>query len=252
MRTFPALAFALGLAALAAAPLDAATVTTKTPLTNAGWTDLGAGPLLLSFRGSGVYQIADATPSIVSEGFTIPQGGSVNLNTSSHVWAMAQGASGVDAYTAPSSGPLTVSGPINAVSGGASSPFNFTATGLGTNQSVATFSGGDSVGEGGQIKISNTNAGVVAPNKYIRVANNSSFQIVNSNYSAIAFSLDDLGTIVTSPVAFASLPACAGGVKGSFAWINNASAAPTYWAAAAGGGTTAAPVFCDGTTWRYH
>jgi hypothetical protein len=76
-----------------------ATTTTKFSLTNSGWTDLGAGPLLLGFTGAGVFAIGDVTPVIpISEGFTVVRGEAFRVETSSHVWAMASGASGVTAY----------------------------------------------------------------------------------------------------------------------------------------------------------
>lgn len=82
-------------------PLGAVT-TAKFALTNAAWTDLGAGPLLLSFRGSsGVYAISDATPSLTSEGFTMIAGDSAPIKTTSHVWATSKDALGVTAYVAP-------------------------------------------------------------------------------------------------------------------------------------------------------
>jgi hypothetical protein len=84
-----------------ASPCLAATATTKFQLTNAGWTDFGAGPLHLTFRGQGVYAIADATPTLTGEGFRLISGDSVNVRTPSHVWGMATGAANVDAYVAP-------------------------------------------------------------------------------------------------------------------------------------------------------
>ena len=86
--------------ALLASPASAVT-TTKFVLANAGWTDLGTGPLLLGFAGSGVYAISDTTPSFKGEGFTMISGDSVSLNTASHVWAMSPSSSGVSAYVAP-------------------------------------------------------------------------------------------------------------------------------------------------------
>ncbi len=91
----------LALALLGASPAWAI-ATTKFTLTNGSWTDLGAGPLHLTFKGAGVYAVADATPTLpAGEGFRIASGDSVNVRTSSHVWAMAQGAAGVTAYAAP-------------------------------------------------------------------------------------------------------------------------------------------------------
>ena len=85
--------------ALAAPALAVATA--KFTLTNTAWTDLGAGPLLLNFKGSGVFAVADTTPSIpLSEGFTMLSGESFYVSTTSHVWGMAQGNPSVTAYVA--------------------------------------------------------------------------------------------------------------------------------------------------------
>ena len=78
-----------------------AVATAKFSLTNAGWTDLGAGPMLLTFRGVGVYAVGDAAPAWLAEGFSRSRGGAIRLTTTSHVWASASGAAGVDAYVAP-------------------------------------------------------------------------------------------------------------------------------------------------------
>ena len=83
-----------------ASPLLAATATTKFVLTNAAWTDLGAGPLLLSFKGDGVYAVSDTVPSLTG-GFTRARGGSIPIDTASHVWAMAASANGAAVYAAP-------------------------------------------------------------------------------------------------------------------------------------------------------
>jgi len=46
-----------------------------------------------------VFAIGDVTPVIpISEGFTVVRGEAFRVETSSHVWAMASGASGVTAY----------------------------------------------------------------------------------------------------------------------------------------------------------
>ena len=93
-------AFAL-VSLLLASPAFAVS-TAKFTLNSASWTDLGAGPLLLSFTGSGVFAIGDAAPVIpLSEGFTMIAGESVNVSTTSHVWAMAKGAPSANAYVAP-------------------------------------------------------------------------------------------------------------------------------------------------------
>jgi hypothetical protein len=95
---------AVFLAFLLTATAAEAATTTKFTVTNAAWTDLGAGPMLLSFRGTGVYAVSDTTPSLVQEGFGVAMGDSVAINTTSHVWAMAKDAANVDAYVAPISG----------------------------------------------------------------------------------------------------------------------------------------------------
>ena len=94
-----------------ASPLLAATATTKFVLTSAAWTDLGAGPLLLSFKGDGVYAVSDTVPSLTG-GFTRARGGSIPIDTASHVWAMAASANGAAVYAAPimpGGGPLVTS-----------------------------------------------------------------------------------------------------------------------------------------------
>lgn len=58
-----------------------------------------------------------------------------------------------------------------------------------------------------------------------------------------------------TPVAIASLPACAAGTKGAVAFVSDTAgaAAPTFQGAVAAGGTTAvnALVACDSAAWRY-
>ena len=89
------------LSLLLVSPLMAATTTTRFALTNTAWTDLGAGPMLLSFKGSGVFAVADTTPAIpLGEGFTMISGDSFYISSTSHVWGMAQGSAGVNAYVA--------------------------------------------------------------------------------------------------------------------------------------------------------
>jgi hypothetical protein len=96
-------AFLLALA-VSTAPTLGAVATTKYSLTNSGWTDLGAGPLLLGFNGTGVFAVSDTTPSLNSEGFGIRAGRSFPVKTTSHVWATAPSASSVNAYAAPING----------------------------------------------------------------------------------------------------------------------------------------------------
>ena len=53
-------------------------------------------------------------------------------------------------------------------------------------------------------------------------------------------------SLITTPVAFASLPA---GVTGMRAFVNNALA-PVFGAAVAGGGAVTVPVYYNGATWN--
>jgi hypothetical protein len=79
-------------------PLFAVT-TAKFAVTNAAWTDLGAGPMLVSFRGDGAFAVGDITPTIpVGEGFSILSGDSFKVDSTSHVWATSKTNSGVTAY----------------------------------------------------------------------------------------------------------------------------------------------------------
>ena len=77
-----------------------AVVTNKTALSNAGWTDLGAGPALLSFKGGAVFVVADTTPSTIpiGEGFQILSGSSFRVDSASHIWGSASGGSAASAY----------------------------------------------------------------------------------------------------------------------------------------------------------
>ena len=89
-------------ALLAVVSANAAVVTTRTPVTNAAWLDLGAGPMMLSFKGTGAYAIADTTPTIpASEGFSIAAGDTAKIKSTSHVWVMATSAAEVTAFCAP-------------------------------------------------------------------------------------------------------------------------------------------------------
>jgi hypothetical protein len=93
--------FLASAAAAIVSPLSAAVVTNKFTLANTAWTDLGPGPMLLSFRGQGVYAIGDVAPALLGGGFTRARGGSIPVNTTSHVWAMSASAANVDVYVAP-------------------------------------------------------------------------------------------------------------------------------------------------------
>jgi hypothetical protein len=78
------------LALLITSSLAFAVATTKVTLNSATWVDLGAGPAMIGPSGAVVFAIGDVTPTIpVQQGFVLsatPQ----CLNTTSHVWAMAQ------------------------------------------------------------------------------------------------------------------------------------------------------------------
>jgi hypothetical protein len=82
------------------APLEAVT-TAKFALTNTAWTDLGAGPLLLSFKGNGAFAVGDVNPAPgipAGEGFSVLSGASYRVETASHVWGSATSSSGVTVY----------------------------------------------------------------------------------------------------------------------------------------------------------
>jgi hypothetical protein len=97
-----ALALAAPLAVTQPPPARAVVATTKFLLNPTTWTDLGAGPLLVSFTGSAVYAVSDTTPTLVSEGLQIPSGTSLILgNTASHVWAISIGPGAANAFVAP-------------------------------------------------------------------------------------------------------------------------------------------------------
>lgn len=56
---------------------------------------------------------------------------------------------------------------------------------------------------------------------------------------------------VTSVSSLGGLPAAAANLTGARALITDASSEPTFYGIAAGSSTTIAPVWCDGTNWRY-
>jgi hypothetical protein len=90
---------ASALALVLVSPLAEAVATAKYALTNTGWQDLGVGPMLLSFRGNGVFAVGDVTPVIpVGEGFSVLSGASYRVETASHVWGSATGSAGVTVY----------------------------------------------------------------------------------------------------------------------------------------------------------
>lgn len=95
----------------------ASSQTTKTPLNNASWTDLGAGPLFLSTIGGSWYAVSSTTPSLVQEGFPVPPGG-VPVNSTEHVWARLDTDFIGNAYTYTLvAGTLTFSWPGNCGNG---------------------------------------------------------------------------------------------------------------------------------------
>lgn len=84
------------------ARLEAATSTTTILLNTSTWTDLGAGPMLLSGNGSMVYAVADTAPTLTGGvGFPVPSGTAVTVNTTSHVWGLATNPYNVKAIVAP-------------------------------------------------------------------------------------------------------------------------------------------------------
>lgn len=90
-RTFLALAatLALALAWLGSLALAATTTTTVT-LSGSAYTDLGAGPMLLSSNnGDMTYQVSDSQPSPGLSGHIVRQGVSRDfVQTTAHVWAI--------------------------------------------------------------------------------------------------------------------------------------------------------------------
>lgn len=85
--------------ALLATPAMAVTSTVRFVLDNAHWTDLGPGPLLLGFKGAGVFAVSDTTPTIpLTEGFTMISGDSRYITAASHVWAMSLNNQPANAY----------------------------------------------------------------------------------------------------------------------------------------------------------
>ncbi len=226
------------LAAPMAAVTPAVAVSTVTTTLTSSWQDLGAGPLLIGATGQALYQISDTAPTgaALNVGWPIPTNGMV-VNTTSHIWAKLAGIGTATAFVAPvtasgggggggtatgvlqPSGDATISAPsgniavtagtgkavqlsplVQIVSSITSSPLSVTATSLGSNQPVATFTGGDTSTSGGEVKLVNSNAGALAPNKYIRVTNAGAFQLINSAYTAILNSIDDTGAmLLTAP-----------------------------------------------------
>ena len=94
--------FAL-LALLVASSVAAAIATVKTTLNASTWTDLGAGPALVTASGSVVFTINDVTPvTPISQGHVFPANGTAMcLNTTSHVWAMASNAFPAYVFVSP-------------------------------------------------------------------------------------------------------------------------------------------------------
>lgn len=147
------LAFICAVALLA--PIEGkAVTTTKYALSSTAWTDLGVGPIIMSATGSIVYAIADTTPAIpLNEGLKILSGGSIVINTTSHVWAMNQSSSGASVYVAP----------ILASSGGGSGgsytlPTASTTTlgGVKIDGTSVTIDGGGVISAGGSITAGTT------------------------------------------------------------------------------------------------
>ena len=94
--------FAL-LALLVASSVAAAVATVKTALSATAWTDLGAGPALVTASGTVVFVIDDVTPvTPLSQGHVFaPSGVAMCLNTTSHVWAMSTNAFPAYVFVSP-------------------------------------------------------------------------------------------------------------------------------------------------------
>jgi hypothetical protein len=78
--------------------------------------------------------------------------------------------------------------------------YGYTNLNASNNQSMIVFSGSNTVGGAGYtdfIKVTNTAAGATNINKTFRLNNTGGFEIVNSAYSNIAFSLTDAGVLNT-------------------------------------------------------
>ncbi len=126
-------------AALLTPPLAAADTTTSVgPLSTSAWTDLGTGPkFVYPLAGAGAsYQIADTQPSAASAGVPLPEAGK-DLQTSSHIWALAARGPATTLLVAPitswgvgSGGSVTIGGTLPAF---ASTP----TVNVGTMPSVA-------------------------------------------------------------------------------------------------------------------
>ena len=158
---------------------------------------------------------------------------------------------------------VTISAPIVATStstgAGGIAPFSFTDSSLSGNQSVLAVIGGDSSNSGGQIKLVNTNAAAVTPNKYLRVKTTGEFQLVNSAYSQAITSIDDTGNFATTGSVITAgytiggtLPACTAANKGANVWVSNGQTSPPYLGAVSTTGAVVAPLFCNGSGWVYH
>jgi len=145
MRKFRALLMATALAGvspaigLAPATTFAAVATQQIALVNSAWTDLGAGPMKLSAVGGPiVYVIADTAPgSLTAPGYALSSSmGPVDVNSASHVWALAQPGYGSTALVAPiaSAAAPSLSG---ALPDTASGDLHATATDLGAPGATA-------------------------------------------------------------------------------------------------------------------
>ena len=96
------LLFAL-LALLVASSVAAAVATVKTTLSATAWTDLGAGPALVTANGAVVFTINDVTPvTPLAQGHVFPANGTAMcLNTTSHIWAMSANTFPAYAFVSP-------------------------------------------------------------------------------------------------------------------------------------------------------
>jgi len=87
-------------------------------------------------------------------------------------------------------------------------------------------------------------------------------QTAVSNTLFLGMSASDIGLVITNsggthdnvrrtPMAFASLPSCAAGTQGSFAFVTD-STTTTYGATITGGSSGKVWAVCDGTNWTVH
>jgi hypothetical protein len=114
------------------------------------------------------------------------------------------------------------------------------------------------VGYAGIITMTNTTVGATNINKYVRLSNVGSLQIVDSNYGNTILDLSNSGNllaqgtitgspVITPPVALGTLTA----VAGARAFVNdgNLVASGNFGAQVGNGGSNTVPVWSDGSNW---